>query len=251
MSRYHCLGQGTMAVLLSVALECTACLAEGPAAPAAAGVPPGSPTTVDLAPVLQKWGLQTRRQGKRGTCSVFALTGAIEFAVASKEHRPICLSVEFLNWASNKATKTVEDGGFFSDLWKGYDAYGICPEEDMPYLDHFDPKLQPSTKALSGAKKIRALGLHLHWIKEWDPKKGLTSEQLTEVRRTLQKGWPVSGGFLWPKKEQWENGVLQMRRARPCAMATACCSSAIAMTPSNPEAACFSFAIPAETTAMA
>jgi hypothetical protein len=180
--------------------------------------PPGSaaekrarePQSIDLRPVFQKWSLDPRVQGKRGTCSVFVVTESLEYAVASKQNRATRLSVEFLNWAKNKATKTAEDGGFFSDLWKGYAAYGICPEKEMPYLDHFDPALQPNQGARATAKAIRDLALQVHWIKEWNPKQGLSEQQLVEVKRTLQRRWPVCGGFLWPKQEHWEKSVLQM-----------------------------------------
>jgi len=194
---------------------CTALLiAAMGAAARGASAPTGkqgkAPKSVDLRPAFQKWSLGTRVQGKRGTCSAFVVTGAIEYALASKQGRSAQLSVEFLNWASNKATKTAEDGGFFSDLWKGYTAYGICPEKEMPYLHHFDPAIQPTTSALARAKEIQKFALQLHWIKEWDPNKGLTEKQLAEVKRTLQRRWPVCGGFLWPKQQRWENGVLQM-----------------------------------------
>ena len=62
------------------------------------------------------------------------------------------------------------------------------------------PAAQPSEKAIDHARPIKDLGLRLHWIKEWDPKKGLSDGQLAEVKRTLREGWPVCGGFLWPKQ---------------------------------------------------
>lgn len=206
------------AALGIVAMGVSACLASEPAGRASAvrggrggdATPAKGPESLDLRPSFQQWGLDTRSQGKRGTCSAFVLAGAMEYALASKQHRAARLSVEFLNWASNRVTKQAEDGGFFSDLWKGYVAYGVCPEKEMPYLDHFDPNLKPSDKALAEAKTIRETGLQLHWIKEWDPKKGLTGKQLAEVKRTLRRGWPVCGGFLWPKQERWENGILQI-----------------------------------------
>ncbi len=43
------------------------------------------PDRVDLRPVFETRGLRTRVQGKRGTCSAFVLTGAIEYAVAGKQ----------------------------------------------------------------------------------------------------------------------------------------------------------------------
>lgn len=166
--------------------------------------------SVDLRPVFQKRGLVTRRQGNRGTCSAFALTGAIEFAVAARQRPAKPLSVEFLNWASNEATHNKDDGGFFSDLWKGAEKHGVCFEEDMPYAETFNPSIQPSKAARARARGIRRLGLRLHWIKEWDPNKGLSADQLAEVKRTLRAGWPVCGGFLWPKEQRWEKGLLQM-----------------------------------------
>jgi hypothetical protein len=97
-----------------------------------------------------------------------------------------------------------------SDLWKGDRAHGICPESELPDRDHVDPDLKPTEKALSEAKALLASDLRLHWIKPWDPHQGLNDQQLAEVRRTLQRGWPVCGGFLWPKRERWDAGVLQM-----------------------------------------
>lgn len=168
------------------------------------------PSFVDLRPSFRKWGLQVRSQGSRGTCSVFAVVGALEYAVAKKQQRGLTLSVEFLNWAAHQAAGCTADGGFFSELWKGFQDYGICPEEDWPYQPHFDPTLQPSPKAVEHAKELQALGLRWHWIKEWDVQTGLTKAQLAQIRRTLRRGWPVCGGMRWPKQERWEQGVLQI-----------------------------------------
>ncbi len=166
--------------------------------------------SVDLRPELRRWGLVERRQGRRNTCSVFTVAGAIEFALARQRGQTPRLSVEFLNWASNKVNSDTADGGFFSDLWKGFAAYGICAETNMPYAAAFDPAVQPSTNALAEAGTRRSLGLRLHWIKEWDVQTGLTEPQLTEIRGTLGSGWPVCGGFRWPNEAKWVEGVLQM-----------------------------------------
>ena len=175
----------------------------GPSPAVAAG-------SVDLRPSFDDWDLPPRAQGDRGTCSAFVITDAIEFALARKQRQGSRLSVEFLNWASNRAIHKSEDGGFFSDLWKGFESYGICREADMPYASDFDPKVHPSEAALQHARQIRKLGLTLHWIKPWDPNKGLTDAEFAEVKQTLRRQWPVCGGFLWPKQERWNNGVLEM-----------------------------------------
>ena len=195
---------GARAACLLAALACGAALARS--APLGAG----EPQSADLRPLFAHWGLDVRRQGDRGTCSVFVMTGAIEFAKARVRGRTERLSIEFLNWAANAAHGDGKDGAFFSDLWKGFATYGICPEEDMPYAAAFDPKNAPSEFARDRAIQAHALGLRMRWIKEWDPRKGVDAAQLAEIKRTILRGRPVTGGFLWPKQARWEGGVLRM-----------------------------------------
>jgi len=87
------------------------------------------------------------------------------------------LSVEFLNWAANQKERHPRDGGFFSDLWNGFTAYGICAERQMPYGSEFDPDRRPDADVLVEAKSRLDPGLQLHWIKEWNVKTGLTEEE--------------------------------------------------------------------------
>lgn len=177
---------------------------------AAASAEPAEPESVDLRPEFERWKLSPRPQGGRSTCSVFAITGAIEYALAEKQQRGTRLSVEFLNWASNRAIERQADGGFFSDLWKGFESHGICEEDEMPYAKAFEPSRRPSNEAMERARQIQEAGFQLHWIKPWNPRKGLSEQQFLDVKETLRKGWPVCGGFLWPKNAKWSDGVLQM-----------------------------------------
>jgi len=197
------------AALLAVA--CATAAGQSPApTPKAESPAKAPPASVDLRPRLAQWDLAPRRQGGRGTCSVFTVTGALEYALAAKEGHGTRLSVEFLNWAAHTAVGRKEDGGFFSELWKGFEAYGICPEPDQPYASHFDVALQPSPEALRAAKERLSAGLALHWVKEWDVHTGLTADQLKEIKNTLAGSWPVCGGFRWPKRAVWHDHVLQM-----------------------------------------
>jgi hypothetical protein len=138
------------------------------------------------------------------------MAGALEYALARDQRHGTVLSVEFLNWASNEATTNLLDGGFFSDLWTGFVAYGICPEADMPYQPHYNPKLRPAETALRRAKELGKADLRLHWLKSWDVRTGLSSAQVLEIKRVLSQRWPVCGGLRWPKQERWQAGVLQM-----------------------------------------
>jgi Papain family cysteine protease len=168
------------------------------------------PRSIDLRPTFDRWNLRARRQGDRPTCSVFTVVGALEYAVASKAPYGVRLSVEFLNWAAHQAVDRSADGGFFSELWEGYTRYGICPEEELPYQEHYDAALQPEARALAAARKLQALGLRLHWIKEWNVETGLTEDQFDALKRTLARHHPICGGFRWPKQARWEKDVLRM-----------------------------------------
>jgi hypothetical protein len=179
-----------------------------PAAPYAAEQ--ASTNTVDLRPAFEKMGLGPRRQLSRPTCSVFTVVGALEFAIGKRQGQCPRLSIEFLNWAANRECGDKEDGGFFSDLWKGFAAQGICTEAEWSYQERFNAVGEPAPEALADAKKRLNLGLRLHWIKEWDVNTGLKETEFDGVKRTLAAGWPVCGGFRWPKQEKWEKNVLQM-----------------------------------------
>ncbi len=168
------------------------------------------PSSVDLRPRLQDLHIDPRGQGGRNTCSVFTLAGAIQFAVAQRQGFCPLLSVEYLNWAANQACARVSDGGFFSDMWKGFAALGICAESDFPYQAAFNSGLAAPPEALADARTRLDLGLRLNWIKEWDVHTGLTEAQLAAIKSILHQGWPVAGGFRWPKSEGWVGHILQM-----------------------------------------
>ena len=168
------------------------------------------PAAVDLRPAFSKFGLPLRSQGSRGTCSVFAMTGGLEFALAAERGTGTVLSVEFLNWASNRATTNSGDGGFFADLWSGYERYGICAETNLHYRADYDPHLQPDQSILALAAAVTSAHLRLEWIKPWDVKTGLTVDQFQEIKRTLASGRPVCAGLRWPKQAGWQGNILKM-----------------------------------------
>jgi hypothetical protein len=171
---------------------------------------PASTNALDLRPLFQAFGLEPRRQGDRPTCSVFTVVGALEFALATREGGTPRLSVEFLNWAANKAGGVHADGGFFSDLWKGFAAYGICTETEMPYERKFDPSRQPGDAVLAAAKARLNLGMKFHWVKRWNVRTGLADAEFMAIKRALEQGQPVCAGLRWPSREMWVDDVLQM-----------------------------------------
>src|SRR5512142_1953199 len=113
-----------------------------------------APQSADVRPAFASLNLPVRRQGARGTCSVFTMTGAIEFAASRRLKRTVVLSPEYLNWAANRATRGASDGQFFSSVEKGFERYGACAEGEMPYADRFYPEYEPSQRARASAARI-------------------------------------------------------------------------------------------------
>jgi hypothetical protein len=164
----------------------------------------------DLRPQFAKWGLALKSQAPRPTCSVFAVTAALEFAAAQRHQAGFVLSEEYLNWASNEAIGEYDDGGFFADLWKGYTKHGICESRLAPYRETFDPAWLPSKEANRQAHSFRLDGFELSWIKKWDVETGLADEELEAILESLRAGLPVCAGMRWPKSPEWDDATLRM-----------------------------------------
>ncbi|MCC7475717.1 MAG: hypothetical protein IT425_09995 [Pirellulales bacterium] len=154
------------------------------------------PTQVDLRPQLDQWGLGPRNQGPRNTCSVFATMAAFEFAYSKHVGHGEKLSAEYLNWACNQVihNHSEDRGQFFHHLLQGFARFGICKDEQMPYTDHFDPQLEPSSEARATAKDIQDMGFLVHWIRPIQAKHGLSNNELLKTKRVLASGYPVAAG---------------------------------------------------------
>jgi C1A family cysteine protease len=162
------------------------------------------PRKADLRPHFIEYGLEPRAQGKRGTCSIFAVVGVLEyeFARAGALRRGERLSVEFLNWASHQTNGRKIDGSFFSDALNGVNRFGVCAETLLPYASDFDVALAPPPNSREDALRRREVSAR--WIKEWDVKTGLTEDHLNAIRESIAEGHPVAVGLRWPKKAQFD-----------------------------------------------
>jgi C1A family cysteine protease len=155
----------------------------------------------DLRPLFEKYGITVYNQGERGTCSVFAVTGLLEFEYAHVLGETIPLSVEYLNWASNKITRELSDGSYFSDAIDALNKYGICSNDFFPYyILNYTNKVEPSDAAIKDAKKRQTVTAF--WIKDWDTNTGMTEEQISQVKNQIMNEHPVAIGFRWPKKNE-------------------------------------------------
>ena len=120
----------------------------------------------------------------------------MEYALSKKLDRRLRLSEEYLNWSCNQIIKnsTQDRGQFFSDLLKGYERHGICPEGDMPYAKAFSGANQPTARAISDAQLVKHYGLRANWIKPNDGKVGITDGHIELMKAILRNGWPVCAG---------------------------------------------------------
>lgn len=157
----------------------------------------------DLRPQITQYGLDIRSQGDRGTCSVFALTFCQEFMAAKASGaKSLDFSEEYLNFVGDIAAQGKSDGGFYSDLNDGYQAWGNAPESGLPYLPVYNPNLLvPGTLAAAGAKQVK---LNAEFIKNWDASRGANEAELAKTLSTLDEGIPVAVGLLWPLKEKFK-----------------------------------------------
>ncbi|HXY33553.1 MAG TPA: C1 family peptidase [Planctomycetaceae bacterium] len=158
------------------------------------------PAKVDLKPQLQDFGLTARQQGNRDDCSLFAITGVVEYERARHLSKsPERLSEEFLIWASDKASGEPGDQAMFWKAVAGLNAFGICSEELMPYGKKPRPQQRPSPQAVAEAREL-AERWQVAWIKRWSVDRRLTDHQLLEIKHALAQGHPVACGLRWPKE---------------------------------------------------
>jgi WD40 repeat protein len=150
---------------------------------------------VDLTRAFTDWGLPPRGQGVRATCTVFAVAGCVEYALARRTGTGVPVSAEYLNWAASQVVADPEaKGHFLASLVKAFSVHGACPERDMPYQPIHDSSIVPSEQARTHAREVRDAGLIVHWINPWAPDCRITQQQLGEIRDVLASGYPVAAG---------------------------------------------------------
>lgn len=149
---------------------------------------------ISLAPKLIDMGLTPRGQGPRGTCSVFTTAGALEYAISVRTGATFVASVDYLNWAANRATGNPTDGQFFHNALAGFDKHGVCPESEMPYRAEFSDDYAPGEATLADGARALDLGLTVHWINPWVGDGKVSDAHIAEIRRVLASGYPVAAG---------------------------------------------------------
>jgi len=160
------------------------------------------PNRISLIPEFQNLGLSPRAQGKRDTCSLFAITALAEFEYAKNNPAPPTpFSEEFLIWAVNRTRRVTKDRAKFDEAVRGLNAFGISSEEMMPYASTHDPGRKPSSAAIKDARSRKGRW-KAFWIKRWNPKTPLSEPQILAIKKALASGHPVACGLRWPKSQK-------------------------------------------------
>ncbi|WP_442483823.1 C1 family peptidase [Aeoliella sp. SH292] len=156
----------------------------------------GSPTSIDLRPGFDEVGLECGRQGKRNTCSLFAITAIANYEATARTAQAPRFSPEYLVWAANKATARRGDQAMFYEATHGLNELGIADLAAFPYTDT-PGGVTPDEAMVESAAQWRHRW-QVHWIKRWNVGSGLSADELIEVKRQLAAGHPVACGLRWP-----------------------------------------------------
>ncbi len=164
----------------------------------------------DLRPMFSSYLLEVKDQEERPTCSINAMTALLEFEHSKHTgSHPLVLSREYLNWAANDATGIVDDGSFFSHIIRGLKENGVCEEQYMPYSSTFDPNNTPSNQAISDADSRSEF--YIAFVKTFNDNIGLSQYQVDEIKKLLDRGYPIAIGAKYPDNSQYDSDyVLQM-----------------------------------------
>ena len=178
--------------------------------------PPEIRPEVDLRPRFTELGLYAKNQGRRPSCAVFAVVGALEFQNAELLGHPEKLSEEYLIWASRKilgrnrpvsvsADTGDEDEGFaLGEVVAALRTYGIPLEDSMP--DTLGRKMQdiaePSPALIEEARR------HCHVAVYPVPQTDL----IGNLVQSLNVGVPVVVGMKWPHYAASQAGYLSRQQ---------------------------------------
>jgi hypothetical protein len=148
---------------------------------------------LDLRPFYIEKGLYTKNQGRRPSCSVFALVSALEYEQARRTGTAARLSEEFLIWATLRMQPGIPlDTGFnFPEVITALQTYGVPPHEFMPNTyGKSAADIRPSKAAIMMAQQRKQV-LPV-WFRRDDP------DLVARIVGVLNQKKPVIIGVRWP-----------------------------------------------------
>lgn len=166
---------------------------------------------VDLRPLYSSLGLYFKNQGRRPSCSVFAVVGAVEYELARTTGLPGPLSEEFLIWAVRDLQPgiPIDDGYHFHEVVSALQLRGITTQALVPNTFGVPLRdIRPGPTALADAAMRR--NVVPLWFRRDDP------DLLARIVHTLNEGSPVIVGLRWPHWRTLRNNPL-LRDQQPLA----------------------------------
>jgi hypothetical protein len=187
------------------------------------GTAPELGAGVDLRPRFLELSLGVKDQGRRPSCSVFAIVSALEYQNAAVVGQPEKLSEEYLIWATRKITRRLTpvgvtsgneesdgdaDAGFSLDeVVNALRAYGIPLHASMPntFGTAMGQISEPSKAVVEEARSRRRV--HIYILPGRDP-----MTYVANIVHALNAGVPVVIGMRWPHYRTMRSGFLSEQR---------------------------------------
>lgn len=170
------------------------------------GQPADLRAEVDLRPRFRELELYAKDQGRRPSCAVFAVVGAIEFLNAENTGRAEKFSEEYLIWATRRTLQRPDapdaalqgddaDTGFaLTEVVMALRTYGIPLERSLPNTQGRDlAAVGEPPPAVVAEARARTRG-SVHAVPGRDP-----ATQLNNIIHALNAGIPVTIGTGWPR----------------------------------------------------
>lgn len=176
-----------------------------------------------------------KSQGRRMSCAIFAVVGALEFQNAKATGTPQKLSDDYLIWATKRISgqeaaapaeqpkppvspNTVprrdtppDDLGYsLSDVISGLRAYGIATQSELPaaYAAKDSGEITPDDAIIASARTRRLVNIL--------PVPGRQNQTvLANIVHALNCGYPVPIGLRWPLERTIRAGFLRDQAPRP------------------------------------
>ena len=174
---------------------------------------------VDLRPTFFKLELGVKNQGRRPSCAIFSIVGALEFQNAELTGQVEKLSEEYLIWAVRKtvqrvarpaaapeaapATEDADEGFSLSEVVNALRTYGIPLQASMPNTFGRDIASieEPAPAIVAQARAHRRV--YVHEVAGRDP-----ATRINNLVHAMNTGVPVAIGIAWPNYRTMRGGYL-------------------------------------------
>lgn len=171
------------------------------------GTPAAVQPEVNLRPKFMELELPVKSQGRRPSCSVFAIVSALEYQNALLTSQVEKFSEEYLFWATRRSIQRIPavasaaeadqddaDAGFsLNEVVAALRAYGIPPETSLHYQydSKTNPLTEPPPEILAEARSHRKVSIINLPGRD-------AATRLNNLVLALNAGMPVPIGLAWP-----------------------------------------------------